>query len=148
MRLTAFSDYALRVLIYLALRQEGLTTIGEIASAYGIPENHLMKVVHHLGQQGYVKTIRGKGGGIRLARAPTQIIVGEVLRSTEGSPPFVECFDPHTSNCRIQAACRLHLILRRALDAMFEVLDQHTLSDLLEPGHSLTRILFTVPPRA
>jgi Rrf2 family transcriptional regulator, nitric oxide-sensitive transcriptional repressor len=142
MRLTSFTDYTLRVLIYLGTRQgEGrLATIGDIATAYGISENHLMKIVHHLAQQGIVETIRGKGGGMRLAREPHQIRIGDVVRRAEKDLALVECFEPENFNCPIAPACELRSILARALNAFFEVLDSQTLADLLKPQVGLKRI--------
>ena len=131
MRLSTFSDYNLRVLMYLGVQPERLVTIAEIASVHQISENHLMKVVHQLGRSGYIETVRGKGGGVRLARPPEEIILGEVIRQTEGDFSMVECFTENSA-CRIQNACRLHGILDEALQAMFLVLDGHTLADLLE----------------
>lgn len=140
MRLTTFSDYTMRTLIYLGMKHGQLVTISEIAAAYDISENHLMKVVHQLGQQGYVETVRGKGGGLRLVRAPSSINVGQLVRQTEGSASFLDCLDG-PSNCCIQPACKLVAILREAQDAMFGVLDNYTLADLLQPQAPLTRIL-------
>jgi Rrf2 family nitric oxide-sensitive transcriptional repressor len=142
MRLTSFTDYTLRVLIYLGTRQrEGrLATIGDIATAYGISENHLMKIVHHLAQQGIVETIRGKGGGMRLASEPHQIRIGDVVRRAEKDLALVECFEPGNFNCPIAPACELRSILARALNAFFEVLDSQTLADLLKSQVRLKRI--------
>lgn len=145
MRLTAFSDYSLRALMYLGIHGDRLATIGELADAYGISENHLVKVVHHLAQHGYIETIRGRGGGMRLARPPGDINVGEVVRATEDSLALVECFDGSTSQCRIEPACRLKGMLGRALDAFFATLDGYTLADLLVPGPRLAALL--VNPR-
>ena len=131
MRLSTFSDYSLRVLMYLGVQPDRLATISEIAAAHEISENHLMKVVHQLGRSGYLETVRGKGGGMRLARAPKDIVLGEVIRQTEGDIAMVECFADNLS-CRILSACRLRGILREALSAMFLVLDGYTLADLLE----------------
>ncbi len=131
MRLRSFSDYSLRVLMYLGVQPDRLATIAEIAAAHEISENHLMKVVHQLGCSGYIETVRGKGGGMRLARAPRDIVLGDVIRQTEGDFALVECFTENSS-CRIQPACRLHGILDEALSAMFLVLDDYTLADLLE----------------
>jgi len=141
MRLTTFSDYSLRVLMYLGVHGERLATIGEIARAYGVSENHLVKVVHHLARRGYVETTRGKGGGMRLARPPRNINVGEVLRETEESLALVECFDRARSHCRIESACALKGVLARGLAAFFAALDDCTLADLLVTRPRLVRML-------
>jgi Rrf2 family nitric oxide-sensitive transcriptional repressor len=130
MRLSTFSDYNLRVLMYLAIQPDRLATIAEIAAAHAISENHLMKVVHQLGRSGYIETVRGKGGGMRLARAPQEIVLGEVIRQSEGDFDMVECF-AEDSACRILSACRLKGILGEALSALFLVLDGYTLADLV-----------------
>jgi Rrf2 family nitric oxide-sensitive transcriptional repressor len=142
MRLTTFTDYTLRVLIYLGTRQGGrrLATIGDIATAYSISENHLMKIVNHLAKLGYVDTTRGKGGGMRLAQAPEQINIGDVVRGAEEDFALVECFQPGNQNCPIVPACALRGLVGRAVDAFFEVLDGQTLADLLEPRAQLARI--------
>jgi Rrf2 family nitric oxide-sensitive transcriptional repressor len=134
MRLTTFSDYAFRVLIYLGSAPQGLATIADIAAAYGISENHLMKVVHQLGRLGYVETVRGKGGGLRLARPPARINVGEVLRATEDGFEIVECMGEGGSDCRIARACALKGALGEAMGAFLEVLDRYTVADLARPA--------------
>ena len=141
MRLTVFSDYTLRVLMYLALDRTRLATIPEIAAAYGISENHLMKVVHQLARAGVVESVRGKGGGIRLAREPEEIRLGEIVRVSEGEVPIVECLsgDPHA--CRITSACRLKGILVNAFDTLYDALNEHTLADLVERPRALTHVL-------
>ena len=127
--------------MYLGIHADRLATIGEIAKAYGVSENHLVKVVHHLARHGYIETIRGRGGGMRLARPPGEINVGEVVRGTEESLALVECFDGSTSECRIEPACRRKGMLGRALDAFFATLDRYTLADLLVPGPRLAALL-------
>jgi Rrf2 family nitric oxide-sensitive transcriptional repressor len=144
MRLTTFSDYALRVAIYLGVHPGELCTVAGIAQSYGISANHLMKVVHHLGQKGYVETVRGKGGGMRLARAPEKINLGELVRATE-EQRLVECFEPGSA-CRIESACALRGILGDALESFFAVLDRHTLADLLRPERRLAKVLVFSPP--
>lgn len=141
MQLTRYSDYALRVLIFLALRPERLVTIDEIARSYGISKAHLMKVVHELGLQGSVETVRGRKGGVRLARAPEEIGLGAILRETEASLALVECFVPEASECPIERACGLRPVLHEALDAFFHVLDRYTLADVLQRRRPLLRIL-------
>ncbi len=142
MRLTIFTDYTLRALIYLGVHQrEGrLVTIGDIAAAYGISENHLMKIVHRLAKQGYVETTRGKGGGMRLARAPEQINIGDVVRGAEEDLAVVECFQRGSPECAIAPACELRGLLGRAMNAFFDVLDGQTLADLLRPQAQLIRL--------
>jgi Rrf2 family nitric oxide-sensitive transcriptional repressor len=141
MRLTTFTDYSLRVLMYLALDPERLATIPEIAAAYGISENHLMKVVHQLARSGVIESIRGKGGGVRLARSPEQIRLGEVVRTSEGSGAIVECFTPESNTCRIAPSCKLASVLAGAFNALYESLDAHTLADLVANRQVLRRAL-------
>ena len=130
MRLSTFSDYSLRVLMYLGAQPDRLVTIAEIAAGHGISESHLMKVVHQLGRCGLIETVRGKGGGVRLALAPQNIVLGDVIRHTESDFMLVECFGANAT-CRIQGACHLNVILDKALNALFLVLDGYTLADLL-----------------
>ena len=118
MRLTTFTDYSLRVLMYLALDRSRLATIPEIAKAFEVSQNHLVKVVHRLAQAGVIESVRGKGGGVRLARAPERIRIGEIVRMTEGDAPIVECFADDANGCRIAGPCRL----KRALFDGFEAL--------------------------
>lgn len=140
MRLSSFSDYSLRVLMYLGVHAGRLATIAEIGDAYGISINHLTKVVHQLGRMGYLETVRGKGGGIRLGKPAGEIRLGEVIRRTEADWALVECFSTG-ANCQIHAACRLPPILDEALAAMFQVLDRYTLADLLQSPLDLTRAI-------
>ncbi len=140
MRLTAYTDYSLRVLICLALRPDQLVTIAQIARSYGISEHHLMKVVHQLGLAGYIETVRGHGGGMRLARKPAEIVIGDVVRHTEPDLCLVDCFRAPNS-CTIAPACALSGILGEALDAFLDVLDRHTLADLVARRAPLANLL-------
>jgi Rrf2 family nitric oxide-sensitive transcriptional repressor len=140
MKLTNYSDYALRILIYLSLKKDKLSTISEIAESYCISRNHVVKIVHHLGQLGYLDTMRGKHGGIRLAQAPEMINIGEVIRHTEVSMELVECFSEQNA-CIICDSCVLRSIIAEALMAFMEVLDKYTLADLIVPGHQLRKQL-------
>ncbi len=135
MRLTKFSDYALRTLLYAASRCEGLVTVEETAQFFGISQAHLKKVVMRLSSEGYLVAMRGHGGGFRLARPAAEINLGALLRKTEPDFGLVECF--LTGNaCRITAACRLPGALNAALSAFLVTLDRYTLADLLiDAGH-------------
>jgi Rrf2 family nitric oxide-sensitive transcriptional repressor len=141
MRLTAFTDYCLRVMMYSALAGERLVTINEIAQAYGISASHLTKVVFFLGQHGYLTTVRGKGGGMRLADDPQQVNLGKLVRAAEADNVLVECFDPEHSQCRIASACRLLSVLHAAQEAFYGELSRHTLADLLVQPAGLGRAL-------
>jgi len=136
MRLSTFSDYSLRVLMYLGVQPDRLVTIAEIADGHDISKSHLMKVVHQLGLGGYIETVRGKGGGIRLARPAREIVVGDVIRHAESDFALAECFTADAT-CRIQGGCCLPGILNEALSAMFLVLDGYTLADLLRSPHGI-----------
>lgn len=130
MRLTAFTDYSLRVLIYLANVPEGRATIAEIARAFDISEDHVMKVVHLLGQAGVLQNTRGRGGGVRLARPARDIVVGDVVRLTEHQAVLAECFDRKTNTCALAGGCTLQRALGKALDAFYGVLDTYSVADL------------------
>ena len=141
MRLTTYTDYTMRVLIYMGLNPGEWTTVAELAERYDISRNHLTKVIHHLGQLGYIETLRGKGGGIRLRAKPNEINLGTVVRETEKNSVLVECFDPATSHCKITPACRLTPILAEAQEAFYKVLEKYTLADLVEDPGSLKMLL-------
>jgi Rrf2 family nitric oxide-sensitive transcriptional repressor len=140
MKLTTFTDYSLRVLMYLALEPERLGTIQGIADAYDISANHLMKVVHHLAKSGFIESVRGKGGGIRLARPAKEIRLGAIVRDTEGDDPEVECFGEH-NQCCIAPNCNLAGVLARAFAGLYSYLDQYTLADLVKQRESLVQVL-------
>ena len=141
MRLTTYTDYALRVLMYAGLKADGLATISEISEGYGISRHHLTKVVHRLGRLGYLENVRGRKGGIRLAIPPHAINVGTVVRQVEGDTSLVQCFASAAPRCRIERSCVLSSVLDEALAAFFSVLDRRTLSDLIEPRRALMRLL-------
>ncbi len=130
MRLTHFSDYALRVLMYAAVRGENLITIEETAELYGISRAHLMKVANQLTRAGYLKAIRGRSGGLALAKRPDAIRLGDVLRATEPDFALVECFTAD-NRCLITPRCRLRGALHEALAAFVGTLDGYTLADLV-----------------
>lgn len=140
MRLSSYSDYALRILIYVAVQPDKLPTIAEIADRYGISKNHLMKVAHQLGLGGYLETVRGRGGGLRLGKAPEQIRLGDVVRFTEQDLALVECMG--TGNeCLLTPSCVLKGVLGEALQAFLAVLDRYTLADIVRQGRSITALL-------
>jgi Rrf2 family nitric oxide-sensitive transcriptional repressor len=141
MQLTVYTDYALRVLMYLAIHDDRLVTIAEMASTYAISKNHLMKIVHQLGQHGFIETVRGRGGGLRLGQAPERVALGEVVQRMESHFNLVECFDPGTNRCPILPACGLSCVLIEARDAFLAVLDRYTLADLIPDQHALAQLL-------
>lgn len=131
MRLTTFTDYSLRVLIYVAQAAEERVTIAEVARAFDISEHHLVKVVHALGKVGMLFNTRGRGGGLRLARAAALINVGEVIRATEGADQAAECFDARHNACALAGQCRLEHVLHEAVEQFYRALGRYTLADLL-----------------
>jgi Rrf2 family transcriptional regulator, nitric oxide-sensitive transcriptional repressor len=133
MRLTLYTDYSLRVLIFLASKpKDELSNIKEIADAYSISKNHLMKVTYELGKMGMIETIRGRNGGIKLAKSPEDINIGKLVRATEEDFHLVECFDAQNNSCIITPVCGLKHILGKALNAYLSVLDEYTLTDLIQ----------------
>jgi Rrf2 family nitric oxide-sensitive transcriptional repressor len=130
MRLTTMSDYAMRLLMYLAHNQDRLCTIAEIAGAYRISEGHLMKIAHVLGQAGFIQTVRGRHGGIRVATPLSQIALGAVVRAIEPDFVLAECFGAGNT-CALTGYCRLTGILRGALEGFLAYLDRYTLADLV-----------------
>ena len=139
MRLTTLTDFSLRMLIHLAVQPEGRATIAEVARAYAVSENHLMKVAHQLGQAGLVRTLRGRGGGLALARPAAQISAGEVVRRIEPDMALVPCFAG--AECAILAACRLRQSLHKAQAAFLAVLDDTSIADLAQPAPQLRQLL-------
>ena len=147
MRLTAFTDYSLRVLIHVATAPEGRTTIAEVARAFGISEHHLVKVVHLLGREGVLLNTRGRGGGLSLARPPKAINLGALVRVTEGGDVPAECFRPD-GRCVLTPVCRLSGVLAEALAAFYRVLDALSLDDLIRDRRGLAAILHFQPRAA
>ncbi len=141
MQLTFYSDYSLRILMYLALRRRERVHVSEIAERFGISRNHLLKVVPNLAQAGFITSHRGKRGGIELGRRPEEINIGEVVRYTEGPLRPVECFDPETNRCVISGACGLTPVLQEACDSFLATLDRYTLADLVAKRNRLIRLL-------
>jgi len=133
MRLTTMTDYALRLLMYVAQHPDRLCTIAEVATAYGISEAHLMKITHQLGLAGYIETVRGKGGGMRLAKPAAEINLGAVVRSVEADFMLVECMATG-SNCALTGHCKLTGIFSVALQRFLAHLDRYSLADLAPPG--------------
>lgn len=134
MRLTTMTDYSMRLLMYLGQHPDRLCTISEIAQAYDISQPHLMKVTNRLSRTGWIETIRGKNGGMRLAHKPADISVGAVVRDTENDLSLVECMSSDKQQCTLIGRCTLPRILTGALAKFMDHLDQFTLADLLEPG--------------
>jgi len=148
MRLTDYTDYSLRVMLYLAIKRDALVTIQEISDAYGISKNHLMKIVQQLGELGWVETNRGRHGGLRLAEASLSLSVGEVARATENDFALVGCFDSAREShraCVIEPQCRLKHVLDAARSAFLAELDSHTIGEIAQPAAPLAHLLGIVP---
>lgn len=141
MRHTYYSDYALRMLMYLAIHPDRLCTIEEIAASYQLSRNHLTKLAHQLGRNGFVRTVRGRSGGLALAMAPSDIVVGAVIRTTEEDFALVECFRRDDNLCVLTPACRLRGLFASALHAYLGVLDGCTIADLVAEPDALRRLL-------
>jgi Rrf2 family nitric oxide-sensitive transcriptional repressor len=139
-RLTLHTDFALRVLIQVGLNDDKLTTINDIARTFGISKTHLMKVVNDLGQKGYLDTVRGRNGGIRLMREARDINIGQVVRDTENQLNVIGCLE-HKGYCPIERVCVLRGALRNATEAFLAVLDARTLADLIKPQRVLSSLL-------
>lgn len=149
MRLTLYTDYALRVLMHAGLRHPDRVTIDEVAEAYKISRNHLVKVVQDLGQNGFLKTHRGIGGGFILGRPAGEITLGDVVRHTESDEPVVDCLTSRNKACRIFPVCRLKEVLGEASAAFFQVLDDYTIADLVKNEVELKKSLgIEVPARS
>lgn len=130
MHITRYTDYSLRVLIYLAINNQQLSTISDIAISYDISKNHLMKIVQKLNAQGYILATRGKNGGIKLNRPASEINIGSLVREIEDKNNLVECFG-ETNQCVITPSCQLKIIFSQAQESFFKTLDDYTLEDLL-----------------
>ena len=138
MNLTRYTDYSLRVLMYLTIHSDELSNISEIAKSFNISRNHLVKVVHHLAQLGYINTTRGRGGGIELAFSAKDISVGEVIRATEETEAIVDCWEP---TCPFLPACNLKFALNEATNAFLEVMDKYTIDDLVKNKKQLLKLI-------
>jgi Rrf2 family transcriptional regulator, nitric oxide-sensitive transcriptional repressor len=130
MHLTQYSTFALRTLQYVALHDPAIVTVDEVSRAHRISKSHLVKVSYELGQRGYIQTVRGRNGGMRLARPAEQITVGEIVRWAEAPLELVECFNPETNTCPLEGACHLSRGIQRALRAFLSVLDDLTIADI------------------
>ncbi|MBI3903612.1 MAG: Rrf2 family transcriptional regulator [Nitrosomonadales bacterium] len=145
MRLTLYTDYSLRVLLYLAYKKDETVTISELADFYKISRNHLVKVVHNLGLKNYIHTTRGKNGGLRLARPASEIIIGHVVRAMEPDFDLLECFNPKEDHCVITRACSLKFVLFEARDIFLEELDKYTLADAVKTAPKSSPAFKAIP---
>lgn len=150
MRLSLFTDYSLRVLMFAALKEGSEFSLSEVAGAYSISRHHLVKVVNHLAKLGYLETRRGRNGGISLGKKPEEIRIGMVVRRTESSSAIlVECFDPQANTCPLNGMCRLKGVLGEAALAFYTALDRHTLADLVTgPERQRMETLLLTPAAA
>lgn len=147
MQLTRFTDYSLRVLIHLGNHPDGLATVSELATLHAVSRHHLTRVVYELGLRGYIETVRGKGGGFRLARPPETIRIGDVVRDMEPSFELAECFRPDGSRCVLLPGCGLKGMLAEAGRVFLDSLDRHTLADLVTPASGKLPAVRSKPAR-
>ena len=145
MRLTLYTDYSLRVLLFLANKEDEIVTITELADFYRISRNHLVKVVHNLGLNGYLLTTRGRNGGLKLARPAKEILIGEVVRSTEPDFDLLECFNPATDQCVITRSCSLKGVLFNAQASFLGALDKYTLADITKASRKTLPSFKAIP---
>lgn len=149
MRLTDYTDYTLRVLMFCAMHPERSVTIAELAEIHQVSKNHLMKIVNDLARQGLLQTTRGRGGGLRLLKAAADIRIGDVVRQSETDFRLVECFDANHNSCTLTAHCQLKKVFRTALKSYFTELDKVTLADITAPAplaqQSGSRVVRVVP---
>jgi Rrf2 family nitric oxide-sensitive transcriptional repressor len=143
MRLTSYTNYSMRVLMYCAVHSGKTVTVADIARDFDISRAHLLKAARRLGSLGYLQTTRGRSGGVQLAMEAGEISVGEVVRALETSDDFVECFNPERNTCRLAGTCRLTGLLRRGLEAFYRELDKNTLADLVDDDRKLREDLIT-----
>jgi len=143
MELTKYTDYSLRILIYLSITTDRLVTVDEIAEVYGISRHHVAKAVFNLSQLGIILTTRGRSGGMRLASDPKEINLGKIVRHTEPHMNLLECFDVEINTCPLVEDCRLKVVLIRAKQAFLDVLDQYTMADLLNNKKIYEKLLPT-----
>ncbi|MDQ2647795.1 MAG: Rrf2 family transcriptional regulator [Myxococcota bacterium] len=140
MQLTLFSDYSLRILLYLTAHRERVVPLPEISRAYGVSQNHLIKVMQLLVAEGLIESVRGRNGGVRLSREPSEINVAAVVRATEPHLDLVECFNPETNRCPIDAACGLKGALLKARAAFLSELERYTLADFAPRAPALIQL--------
>jgi Rrf2 family nitric oxide-sensitive transcriptional repressor len=148
MNLSYYTDYSLRTIIFLGLHPSAVSSISQISEAFGISRNHLVKVVNHLARWGFIKSTRGRGGGLRLARDPAEINLGELVRRTETNFRLVECFDPSYNTCPLTAACELKTVMAEARNAFLKTLDRHSLADVLRRRKAMLALLDTSAGKA
>jgi len=141
MQLTQYTDYSFRVLIFLAQKSNGLSTVTEIAAFHGISRNHLVKVIHNLASKGFIVTTRGRNGGMELSRSPAEINLGDVARNTEPNFNIAECFDIKNNSCVISSSCALKQIFWEAKTAFLDVLDEYTLADAIVGAEPISHIV-------
>lgn len=145
MRLTLYSDLSLRLLMYLAVKEKTTASVREVSEAYRISRGHLIKIVQELTGSGFVETVRGRTGGVRLRRPADEIVVGDVLRATERDFRLAECFSSRTSKCVIAPVCRLRVVLHSAMLAFLDVVDEVTVADLVARPSRLG-VIFGIEP--